>query len=161
VAREQQNREDLLGEATALVERIELSVAGMPESIVIGFRKNGSGCIYFGPDPVFQFNAAGQLRRAFVDGKKYAANKGRLVTLERDRAARSLQLQRSELSDSATDDFLATMQQKIALLQIEIAHDRYTVVGQVPKDADLTGRVRQWISILTSEPLEIASTPNA
>ena len=54
-------------EAITLVERVELEVPDEDELVVVGFRENGCGCIYFGPQPVYQFNSPGQFRRGFVD----------------------------------------------------------------------------------------------
>ena len=70
MARDESDREDLLREATALVERIELAPADAAddEHIVAGFRRDGALSIYFGADPVYHFNSAGELRRAYCDG---------------------------------------------------------------------------------------------
>src|SRR5688572_18570527 len=65
MARQEQDREDILREATALVERVELLIPEFPEPIVAGFRRDGSASFFFGADPVLQFNAQGKLRRAF------------------------------------------------------------------------------------------------
>src|SRR5215216_4505512 len=93
MAREGSSREDLLREATALVERIELlprttdrsMVASdlVGEHIIAGFRRDGALSIFFGEDPVYQFNAAGALRRAYCDGKLLKAARGRLAALQR------------------------------------------------------------------------------
>ena len=42
MARRESDREDLLREATALVERAELTIEGFDEPIVVGFRRDGS-----------------------------------------------------------------------------------------------------------------------
>src|SRR5204863_2544475 len=78
MAREESSREDLLREATALVERIELIPNGSTSDgrIVAGFRRNGALSVFFGEDPVYQFNAAGELRRAYTDGKLLKADRG-------------------------------------------------------------------------------------
>ena len=73
MARRESDREDLLREATALVERAELTIEGFDEPIVVGFRRDGSASFFFGADPVYQFNTAFELRRAFVVGLLYKA----------------------------------------------------------------------------------------
>ena len=83
-----QDREDLLAEATALVERIELDVDEMDESIVIGFRPSGAGSIYFGPDAAYHFTSHNRLRRAYANGLLYKAEKRRLISLDRRRPRR-------------------------------------------------------------------------
>jgi hypothetical protein len=83
MARQPEDREDLLAEATALVERAELRLPGDARTIVAGFRATGCGSLFFGADPVYQFNSARQLRRAFVGGELYKAERGQLVALTR------------------------------------------------------------------------------
>src|SRR5262245_10991650 len=89
MAREESDREDLLREATALVERIELivDIGNAGQHVVAGFRTNGAASIFFGADPVYQFNAAGELRRAYCDGVLIKGSRGRLVSLSRKRLA--------------------------------------------------------------------------
>src|SRR3954447_20411722 len=98
MSRHESDREDLLREATALVERIELTVGGFDLPVVCGFRRDGAASFYFGADPVYQFNAVGQLRRAFVAGRLIKAERGRLVALSRERTENEVALVRHELS---------------------------------------------------------------
>jgi len=44
-------------------------------TIVAGFRRDGSGSVYFDAEPVYQFNSAGHLRRGFAAGKMFKASK--------------------------------------------------------------------------------------
>src|SRR5690606_4241518 len=97
MARQEQDREDLLKEATALVERVELAIDGMPEHVVVGFRADGCASFYFGPEPVWHFNTSQELRRAYVGGLLYKAEQGRLVSLQRNRTSGQVQLLRHEL----------------------------------------------------------------
>ncbi len=109
MAREEQARENLIAEATALVERVELLLAGVAEPVVAGFRTDGSASLFFADDPVYQFNSQGKLRRAFVGGLLYKANAGRLVEMTRSRAAGQVQLVSRELSADALAEFLAAL----------------------------------------------------
>src|SRR3954469_16416273 len=120
MAREESGREDLLREATALIERIELrprttdlSIAASnlsDEPIVAGFRRDGALSIFFGEDPVYQFNAGGELRRAYFSGKLLKATRGRLVALERVRTEHEVQLMRNELLREEEVEFLNQME---------------------------------------------------
>ena len=74
MARNQSDREDLLREATALVERAELRISGWSEPVVVGFRRGGGASLFFGGKEVYQFNAGGELRRAFVAGRLIKAS---------------------------------------------------------------------------------------
>src|SRR5215212_3746686 len=123
MAREESSRENLLREATALVERIELSprttdvsIAAsklLDQSIVAGFRRDGALSIFFGEDPVYQFNAAGELRRAYCNGKLLKATRGQLAALERVRTENEVQLVRHELSREEEAVFLKQMEDRL------------------------------------------------
>lgn len=55
-------------EVTGLARRVEWQVPFMADPVVAGFKKNGACSIYFGAEPVLQFDPAGRLRRAFFEG---------------------------------------------------------------------------------------------
>src|SRR5687768_8047260 len=110
MSRTESDREDLLREATALVERAELQVAGLGEPIVVGFRRDGAASFFFGADPVYQFNAAGELRRAYVGGLLYKAEQGELVALRRERTPAETALVRHDLSAAESTDLLAALE---------------------------------------------------
>src|SRR4051794_4315307 len=97
MARTESDREDLLREATALVERVELQVDGLEQPIVVGFRRDGCASFFFGAEAVYQFNSAGELRRGYIDGLLYKAVGGRLISLKRERTGTAVTLQRLEL----------------------------------------------------------------
>jgi hypothetical protein len=143
------DREDLLREATALVERVELSLpadALDTNSVVAGFRKDGALSIFFRADPVYQFNAAGELRRAYCDGLLYKAVRGALVSLERVRAKDAVQLLRRDLDVGQHNAFVQNMQLYLGWLSYRLQKGEYTIVGQVPPGRDVTARVRAWLS---------------
>jgi hypothetical protein len=159
MARQESDREDLLREATALVERAELVVAGEHEPVTVGFRKDGSLSVFFGGDPVYQFNAAGQLRRAFASGLLYKAERGRLVELRRERSAAEVALVRRELTPKETTALLTAAKMRLTSLQTTLATGDYKVTGQVPADRDIVSRVRDWLDQYLRS-IEIASRPN-
>jgi hypothetical protein len=168
MAREESSREDLLGEATALVERIEI-VPRAPAApapmhptaetpIVAGFRAEGGLSVFFGEDPVYQFNADGELRRAYCAGTLLKAVRGRLVALTRERAEHRTQLLRHELTDEEHAEFLAGLTVRLQELAASLATSHFDVRGQVPVDADVLGRLRSWLETYKSWP--IAVRPN-
>lgn len=168
MARDETDREDLLREATALVERIELCATGsasafagaaQTEHIVAGFRRDGALSIFFGADPVYQFNAAGELRRAYCDGLLYKAERGRLISLERGRTSKEVQLLRRELSHEQQQTFLARMGERVHELMSELNSGALRIVGQVPDGADVLGRVRNWLT--EHDGMTIAKSPHA
>jgi hypothetical protein len=159
MARNEADREDLLREATALVERIELTIAGFNEPIVCGFRRDGSASFYFGGDPVYQFNAAGQLRRAFVAGRLLKAERGRLIALRRQRSQQEIALVRDELAAEAQAALLADLGRRLERLEQTLQAGDYSVHGEVPPGGKIIGRVSEWLKNRPSA-VEIAAVPN-
>jgi hypothetical protein len=160
MARQESEREDLLREATALVERMELAPpdeAGA-DHVVVGFRSDGAMSVFFGTEPVYQFNTAGQLRRAFCEGLLYKAVCGRLASLHRVRQRGEVQLQRHELTEDEQAVFISEMHYRLRELLSQLNAERLTIVGQVPADADVWGRVKEWLA--THESVAIATTPS-
>ncbi len=159
MAREESDREDLLREATALVERIELAQSdSVCSRIVIGFRAAEALSVFFDADPVYQFNTAGELRRAFLNGKLLKAERGRLISLERVRLPQEVQLVRRELTDDEQIALLEKMNVCMRELAANLTANRYTVVAQVPPNADVIGHARKWLADHTIPA--IAKTPH-
>jgi hypothetical protein len=159
MSRHESDREDLLREATALVERAEVSVAGYDDPIVAGFRKDGSASFYFGADLVCQFNAAGELRRAYVASLLYKAERGRLVALRRQRSGTEIALIRSELSDEESAALVEGLRHHLSRLRLALAGGSCTLRGQIPPEGDILGRIQAW---LAARPpiIPIARAPN-
>jgi hypothetical protein len=146
MSRRESDREDLLREATALVERAEFTLADDRGPVVVGFRRDGSASFYFGSDPVFQFNTAGELRRAFIGGLLYKAERGRLVALRRERSESEVALVRSEISDEQVAAVLADLKGRLSRLHTELASGSFTLIGKVPADADVKNRIINWLA---------------
>jgi hypothetical protein len=161
MAREESNREDLLREATALVERIELVPHGavIDGHIVAGFRRNGALSIFFGEDPVYQFNAEGELRRAYSAGSLLKANGGRLSTLQRVRTENEVRLLRHDLNETDMAQFHTQMANHLHAFAALINTQAFDVVGQVPQDGDILGRLKRWFA--SHRNVQIAQRPNA
>lgn len=160
MARQEADREDILKEATALVERVELTIPGCAETLVMGFRHNGSASFFFDADPVYQFNSSGELRRAFVAGQLIKAESGTLAALNRQRTETEVQLVRQDLDAKATERLLADLVQRLFLIQSSICDQSYIHRGQVPERADVLGRISNWLSALPL-PIRIARSPHA
>ena len=158
MARDEHAREDLLKEATALVERAEFASPGGP--IVVGFRRDGSASIYFDDDPVYHFTSTGQLRRAYHQGRLYKAERGRLVSLDRRRVPGAVQLLRHELSDDETSEFLGELTERLRGLRSALGESSLRLVGQAPQSSDVSCRIGQWLDRLMLPP-PIADSPRA
>lgn len=154
------DREDLLAEATALVERIELTIEGRAEPVVVGFRREGGVSVYFGADPAYHFNAAGELRRAFCDGLLYKADGGRLASLNRQRTEEQVMLVRRDLDDEQQYRFVGRVARELLCLRDAIEAGRFAVRGEVSASGDVLASVRQWLADFTVPP-RVARRPNA
>jgi hypothetical protein len=161
MAREESPREDLLREAIALVERIELAPAGSAdgEHVVAGFRRDGGLSIYFGSDPAYHFNSRGELRRAFCGGLLIKAERGRLVSLDRNRQVDEVQLVRRPLADREQTEYIADLARRMDVFAQQCDSNEWVTVGRVPADTDVLGRVRDWLA--QHRDFVIASSPNA
>jgi hypothetical protein len=137
MARHEADREDLMAEATALRERIELDLPGEAEYVVAGFRDNGCCSIYFGADPVYHFDAEGGVRRAFAAGDLYRSQGKTLARLTRTRTGSEVHLVRHDLDVAELEAFLSGMRGRLERLQSALEIDSAKVVQQVPQKEDL------------------------
>jgi hypothetical protein len=159
MAREESDREDLIREATALVERIEYEVAFLDETVVVGFRRDGAISFFFGQKTVFQFNADNELRRGFSDGSLLKAERGKLVRLTRNRTETEIQLVRHPLSDSEETAFLSLAAERIGDLKSAINSKTARVLRSVSSEPtqDVGARVIRWLNAWQGV-IKIAST---
>ena len=158
MAKQEHARENLLAEATALVERVDLNVSGIDDHVVVGFRTNGCGSIYFGEQPVYQFNRKNELRRALVGETLFKSQHGRIVALRRRRVNGQLELRRHDLEDREAATFLATMQSRLVQLRRALEAGQFSCNGQVPEGAELIGRAAHWLAELC-RGARIATSP--
>lgn len=160
MTRHEQDREDLLREATALVRRAEFRLLGEPENVVVGFRRDGCASLYWGGDEAWHWNTRGQLRRAHLDGNLLKAESGRLVSMRRERTVAETQLLRQPLTDEQSADVLRRLAARLQRLSIAFQAENVILVGQVPPDEDILSQVRDW-SVSLARPAVIAHRPHA
>jgi hypothetical protein len=158
MARQEEDREDLLREATALVQRVEFKCGN--ESIVAGFRRDGSASFFLSPQEVYQFNSARELRRAFLEDHLYKAERGKLIRLTRQRSEHSVDLIRHELTGNETTQYLSMARWKLSQLESALVECNVKLVGEVPPAGQVIARVRQWLGDLP-EQLVVAANPSA
>lgn len=164
MAREEADREDLLREATALVERVELldtSHDAERHTITVGFRRDGSVAYFFDADPVYQFNSRRELRRAYRHGKLLKAEQGRLIELTRTRTPDETTLERRDLSDDETGTLLDEMRLRVTAFVAHWLRNGYSLVGQVPSGTDVMKRVIDETEAILRDEIKIAAVPNA
>jgi hypothetical protein len=141
MARHEADREDLMAEATALRERIELELPGETEHLVAGFRDEGRFSLYFGSDPIFHFDADGALRRAFVAGELYRSQSPTLARLRRTRAGSAVNLVRHDLDSRELESFLAAMRDRLDRLQTALVSGAALVIQQIPVETEFLRRL--------------------
>ena len=156
---QESDREDLLRQAKALVERVELTFPGCTKPLVIGFRKGGSASFFFGADPVYQFNAAGELRRAYLGGLLYKAERGSLWKTRRERCGDEVALLSTPLSDAETGHVLADLQARLNRLADALNSGRFALLGEIPVGSDVVSRIQAWLATLPAT-IRIASRPH-
>ncbi len=122
--RHESDREDIMREATALRRRVSLLVPDIPQPVVAGFRDNGSLSLFVDQDPVYQFDPAGGLRRAYRRGLLYRTQGNTLAELNRVREPERTVLQRHDLTEHQLADFLAEMQATLQSLLAAISESR-------------------------------------
>jgi hypothetical protein len=160
MARQEQDREDLLAEATALTQRASLRIPGESEPTTVGFRRDASASFYFGASRAYQFTSAGQLRRAFVGELLYKAQRGKLVVMRRERKAGVVELVSHDLDGDAERSFLEETRSHLDKLRSVLNESHFELLGQVPADVDVVARVRAWLETFGGR-IAIAQTPRA
>lgn len=159
MAQHEQDREDLLREATALTTRAELLVEGYDENVVVGFRSNGAASLFIGADPVYQFNTAGELRRGFREGQLIKAVDGKLFAMRRERNAGQVQLLRSELGPEPTQEYLTNCKEDLDGLRAGLEGEEFELIGHVPHGTDVVTQIIKWLASMPPE-IAVAARPN-
>jgi hypothetical protein len=160
MARDEHDREDIMREATALVERVELNLPGYAEPVVAGFRRNGSASFFIGGNLVIQFNSRGELRRAYDAGRLLKAQHGSLVAMERVRGASAVELRSRPLAAAEQESLLQRLAAHLAAIAAALATHSGHAARQIPPDGDVPGRVEQWLA-KCPRPIAVASAPHA
>jgi hypothetical protein len=160
MARHERDREDLLAEATALVERLELRVPQQAEPLVLGVRRDGCLSIYFSADLAVHFNTKHEVRRAYIEGTLVKAERESLVAMQRQRSDQAVELLSREMSATEQADFLADTSRKIGEALASLDRGECQVLRQVPEDLSGLERAKKWLAALP-DPLRIAQSPHA
>jgi len=143
LAKQEVDREDILREATALVNRVELEVSGraVGDHIVFGFRECGSLAVYFGGEPVYQFNANQALRRAYHQGCLLKAVDCLLVSMRRERQDDKLQLLSTSWDEEKTREFIGQVRRDMMQLAEAITAGEAQVKGFVAAEQQTTAEM--------------------
>ncbi len=160
MAQQEHDRENLLRDAVAFVDRIEWRAPDGRE-VFMGMRNSGGASIYLDQDPVYHFTSDDRLRRAFVAGRLYKADQCQLVEMHRQRTDDEVQLVSRTLGTEATEELLQAIQHELRTLLDDLRGDRLTRVGLVTQQADFAQRCVEWLARLVEGPPQIAESPHA
>jgi hypothetical protein len=158
MARHESDREDLMREATALIRRAELSYPGRSENdpVITGFRRDQSLAVYFGADPVYQFDDQHRLRRAFVSGHLYRTQGQTLARLTREHRRDETVLHRHDLNADELQAFLQSAKNQLTELHRAIASNAARVLATIPADGDLLPELEAFLAEVLRQELPLA-----
>ncbi len=137
MSRQESDREDLMQEATGLHRRVEWQVSFTPDPVVAGFKKNGAFSVYFGAEPVYQFDSQGRLRRAFVEGFLFRTQGNTLARLQKNRVSNESQLVRHDLDDSELATFRVQACSWLRQLMQALDLGQISRLRQIPEGDDV------------------------
>jgi len=161
MARHSHDRENLLRDATAFTRRVQFAVdlGDGPTEVFAGFRANNAASIYFDQDPVYHFNANGEMRRAFVDGLLIKAEDRHLVVMRREHGESEVAMRSTTMTDDAQREFCQTTAAQLGKLRLALVAGAYRVEGQVTAaaDANVSERLLQFLE--THADIHIAASP--
>jgi hypothetical protein len=148
----------MLRDARALVSRImmRIELAGGAADVLAGFRGEALS-LYFGDDPVFHFNACGELRRAFVDDRLIKAERGQLVVLVPDRTQERTELQATPLGNHSQCRLLAVIESQLRELDAVLSANRFVVLGQQPSEGNVLDTLQRWLAVRSG--IRVANSP--
>jgi len=154
----EQDREDLLRDGRAMPVRGESLINDAV--VVVGFRAGGQVSLYCGPDPVYQFNEVGQIRRVFYQGQRYAAEGGRLMLLSRSTKGGRVSFESQSVADALRHAILADLQTWLAAIAASQAADRDAWKVDPKQREAFFDQLAKVIDVL-SKTIQIANQPNA
>ncbi len=137
MARQESDREDLMREATAFYRRVEFRCARERVPVFGGYRRTGAFSLYYGADPVYQFDPEGKLRRAYAEGQLFRTQGTTLARLTRCRTERETRLIRENLSAEELIQFYGKMKRRLQRTIESIESGTVEVVRQIPTELDL------------------------
>ena len=159
MAREIHEREDLLRDAKAFQPRIQLRLTwdDNVHEVFAGFRTANAVSLYFDTEPVYHFNSAGELRRAFVRGRLIKAERGKLAAWQPQRSQQITEMLRHDFSQSEERQFCQSLQEHVGKLREALRSEKFEIVGQEPADEDALPRLIEWLEEFRE--VRIATSP--
>lgn len=146
-------KEDLLRDAHAMPNRGKCRLDDV--ELIVGFRSQGQASLYCDGDPVFQFNATGELRRVFFRGQKIAAEQAQLVTLSRDQRGGKVQFVAIPVKESLQTEVLESLAHwRKRLTETDVVD--WQIIEEMP--GKFSTALRSWLAMPRDA---IADSPHA
>ncbi|MBR9801130.1 hypothetical protein GYB59_05285 [bacterium] len=137
MARIEEDREDLFGEATAYPQRGEFALSeDEHDMLFVGLKPGMKAAFYFGADPVYQFDGQGKLRRVYRHGALYRSQGTTLAQLLRERTAEQTTLVRHDLTQEELQTVLAEMRTQLQNIQQRLSDHKLPLL-RCTIDADV------------------------
>lgn len=136
MARNSEDREDLMAEVVTLSPRVEFQLPDSLQTIVAGRRVDGRWSVFLGGDPVYHFDAQNRLRRAFMYGLLYRSQGATLARLVRQESEQETVLLRHDLNPDGLDRFLSMMCENLRPIVEAAESDQLEILSRVPPDVD-------------------------
>lgn len=152
MARTETDRDDLFAELRSFPLRVEWQRREGEEVVTAGCRGDGAAAIYFDGDPVYRFDSAGRLRRAFVDGALYRTQGTTLARLVRERTPTETLLKRSDLTPEELAAWLAEMGRRLETFLRDVQQGRYQVRRCVPSEQAAAGAILEALASAAATP---------
>ena len=157
MARQESDREDLIREATALVERIEIRQPDCRFETVIGFKRSGGMSIYFGADPVYQFDGTGGFRRGYLNGCLLRTQGTTIAELTRQRTETESHLLRRDMESGELADVRENALAQLKRLARQLETGETEVLRSVTEDEEkLILRIAQSLRTVISAEFRLA-----
>ena len=157
MAKDTEDREDLLRDGTQFPRRLELELFEQAlqvddahvTTVFCGFRENGAFSVYWGQDTVIQFNTSGELRRAFWQDQMIATYKHHPHWLKSEGTGR-VRLSRVPFTNDESRELNCLADEVLQSLTAALEgcgdDGRAKIKGQFPQDVDVATDVRQWLA---------------
>lgn len=158
MARQESDREDLMREAVALVRRMEFTYPsrGSGENVTAGFRRGGELAIYFGADPVYQFDEQFRLRRAYMNGFLYRTQGETLARLSRKRTEEETVLLRHDLKPAEWEAFRQIAGQHLVQLLAAIQTNAVEIIAEIPAEGNLFTEIKIAVERILEKEIPLA-----
>lgn len=144
--RQEHDKEDLIADATVLVDRAEYRLPGSLLNgclVTAGFRASDQLSVYFEQDPFYQFDPDGRLRRGLEDGYLYRSQTSTLARMHRERDKNQTMLVRHDLTVPELAAFRQRMLQRLSSFLKALAAANVTRERHVLVSADFEPRLQQ------------------